>query len=116
FHAPDDGSPSPRRRGERRGFAEKSRETSFLLSPRFHFVLRASAVRRGCYLSFVVFALFVSPGFHHRESYLSSALRHQKHRGESVRSLDSSFFAQDTPPINASFWVERNARPLSQVK
>src|SRR5262245_42825894 len=29
--------------------------------------------------------------------------------------LRSSFFAQDTPPINASFWVERNARPLSQV-
>src|SRR5215813_10742596 len=28
----------------------------------------------------------------------------------------SSFFAQDTPPINASFWVERNARPLSQVE
>jgi hypothetical protein len=28
----------------------------------------------------------------------------------------SSFFAQDTPPINASFWVERNAPPLSQVK
>src|SRR5215510_289607 len=28
----------------------------------------------------------------------------------------SSFFAQDTPPINASFWGERNARPLSQVK
>jgi hypothetical protein len=28
----------------------------------------------------------------------------------------SSFFAQDTPPINASFWVERNAPSLSQVK
>src|SRR5215470_15809141 len=28
----------------------------------------------------------------------------------------SSFFAQDTPPINASFWVERNAPPLSPVK
>ena len=27
----------------------------------------------------------------------------------------SSFFAQDTPPINASFWVKRNARLLSQV-
>src|SRR5215475_7471930 len=28
----------------------------------------------------------------------------------------SSFFAQDTPPINASFGVERNAPPLSHVK
>src|SRR5262249_56426921 len=28
----------------------------------------------------------------------------------------SSFFAQDTPPINASFWVERNAPPLSHIK
>jgi len=27
----------------------------------------------------------------------------------------SSFFAQDTPPINASFWVERNAPPLSYM-
>jgi hypothetical protein len=27
-----------------------------------------------------------------------------------------AFFAQDTPLINASFWVERNARPLSHVK
>jgi hypothetical protein len=28
----------------------------------------------------------------------------------------SSFFAHSSPPINASFWVERNAPPLSQVK
>src|SRR5262249_48601402 len=28
----------------------------------------------------------------------------------------SSIFAQDTPPINASFWVERNAPPLSHIK
>src|SRR4029453_10358653 len=28
----------------------------------------------------------------------------------------SSFFAQDTPPINASFWVERNAPPFPLVK
>src|SRR5215472_7431529 len=28
----------------------------------------------------------------------------------------SSFFAQDTPPTNASFWVERNAPPLSHIK
>jgi hypothetical protein len=32
------------------------------------------------------------------------------------QGLASSFFAQDTPPINASFWVERNAPPLSHVK
>jgi hypothetical protein len=31
------------------------------------------------------------------------------------RGLSSSFFTQDTPAINASFWVERNAPPLSQV-
>jgi hypothetical protein len=28
----------------------------------------------------------------------------------------SSFFAQDTPPINASFWVAQDAPPLSQVE
>src|SRR5262245_40403194 len=28
----------------------------------------------------------------------------------------SSFFAQDTPPINASFWVERIAPPISHIK
>jgi len=29
---------------------------------------------------------------------------------------DSSFFAHYSLPINASFWVESNARPISQVK
>src|SRR5215472_2544780 len=29
--------------------------------------------------------------------------------------LPLSFFAQDTPPINVSFWVEKNAPPLSKV-
>src|SRR5215813_828114 len=38
------------------------------------------------------------------------------HRGCSHRSLLSSFFAQDTPSINASFWVERNALPFLQMK
>src|SRR5215475_9456357 len=32
------------------------------------------------------------------------------------QGLISFFFAQDTPPINASFWVKRNAPPLSHVK
>src|SRR5215475_8984166 len=32
------------------------------------------------------------------------------------QGLISFFFAQDTPPINASFWVKRNAPPLSQVQ
>src|SRR4030095_9936382 len=30
--------------------------------------------------------------------------------------MGSSFFAQDAPPITASFWVEWNAPPLSHVK
>src|SRR5262249_41432561 len=31
-------------------------------------------------------------------------------------TLDFIFFAQDTPPINASFWVAQDAPPLSQVE
>jgi hypothetical protein len=30
--------------------------------------------------------------------------------------INSPFFAQDTPPTNASFWVERNARRFPLVK
>src|SRR5215467_5739868 len=37
-------------------------------------------------------------------------------RWVSALSCSSSFFAQDTPPTNASFWVERNAPPLSHIK
>jgi hypothetical protein len=33
-----------------------------------------------------------------------------------VGSGADAVFAQDTPPINASFWVERNAPPLLQIK
>src|SRR5262245_27906992 len=32
-----------------------------------------------------------------------------------MATSSSSFFAQNTPPINASFWVEGNAPPLSHV-
>src|SRR5499427_3502860 len=33
-----------------------------------------------------------------------------------IRRNNSSFFAQDTPPINASFWVAQDAPPLSHIK